>query len=124
MIGNLLNKKAYYLDNWSDSTRRYMPGIKKYEQICVSNVPEGINGEWLPCGAYIISPITLKQWKVYKHLKYSEFIGKICSSIEYGNLIDYVYMHQFIKEKYSKKEIEETYERLIKELYYLLKSYK
>lgn len=124
LIGNLLNRRSYYLDSWNDSTRRYMPGIKKYEQICVSNVPEGINGEWLPCGAYIISPITFNQWKAYKRLKYGEFVGKICSSIEYCNLIDYVCTHQFIKGKYSKKEIEETYERLIKELYYLLKSYK
>lgn len=121
LIGNLLNRRSYYLDSWNDSTRRYMPGIKKYEQICVSNVPEGINGEWLPCGAYIISPITLNQWKAYKRLKYGEFVGEICSSIEYCNLIDYVCTHQFIKEKYSKKEIEETYERFIKELYYLFK---
>lgn len=75
LIGNLLNRRSYYWDSWNDSTRRYMPGIKKYEQICVSNVPEGINGEWLPCGAYIISPITLLLLLTVKSISY--FLVKV-----------------------------------------------
>ena len=103
----------------NDSVRRYMPGIKKYAPICVASIPAGVIGEWDPYDSYIISPVTIKQWNAYKNFEYDEFIGKICSSVEYGNLVEYVYYDQVEERKYSREEIEGTYEKLIKKMYLL-----
>ena len=116
LIKTLLKEYLYQLGEPDEAIRRFMPGIKKYIQLCTMDVPDGVVGEWDFRAGYIISPITLKQWREYRYLEYQEFIKKICSSIEYCNLVDYVYNHQLEEKKYSKKEIEEAYGKLIKEM--------
>ena len=118
-IKTLLKEEPCYFEDLGNSIRRYIPGIKKYAQLCVSTVPDSIKGERIYCYAYIISPITIRQWDEYHHLEYQEFLEKICSSVEYCNLIDYVYKNQFEKKKYSKEEIEQMYGKLIKEIWIL-----
>ena len=98
-----------------------MPGIQKYAPICTLTIPNGIKGEWDPRAGYIISPITVAQWKEYSYLEYDDFENVICSGVEFSNLVDYVHEHPFGEKAYTKEEIEETYKKLIKRLYDLFK---
>ena len=120
-IKTLLIEEMDYSALEGGSIRRYMPGIQKYAPICTQTKPDSISGEWDPGAGYIISPITVTQWKEYGHLEYDKFENAICSGIEFSNLVDYVYEHPFEEKAYTKEEIEKTYKKLIKRLYDLFK---
>lgn len=119
LVKTLLKKNLHYLETLHDSIRRYMPGIKNYARICTSTMPDGIKGEWDPGTGYIISPITIIQWKQYNSQECDAFVDLVCVDFDFSNLIDYVYNHQFKEKEYSKKEIEETYKKLIRDIYYI-----
>lgn len=119
LIKTLLKEEIYYFESDNGSIRRYMPGIQKYAPICTLTIPNGIKGEWDPRAGYIISPITVAQWKEYSYLEYDDFENVICSGVEFSNLVDYVHEHPFGEKAYTKEEIEETYKKLIKRLYSL-----
>ena len=65
LIRNLVKKRLYYFDAPCDFMRRYTSGIKMYAQLCTSTVPDGIKGEWNPETGYNISPVMLKNKKLY-----------------------------------------------------------
>lgn len=119
LVKTLIKKDQQYLESSYDSIRRYMPGIKNYAQICTSTVPDSIKGEWDPGTGYIISPITTIQWQQYNSQECDAFIDLACFDIDFSNLIDYVYNHQFKEKEYSKEEIEKTYKKLVREMYYV-----
>ena len=119
LVKTLLKKNLHYLETLHDSIRRYMPGIKNYARICTSTMPDGIKGEWDPGTGYIISPITIIQWQQYNSQECDAFVDLVCVDFDFSNLIDYVYNHQFKEKEYSKKEIEETYKKLIRDIYYI-----
>ena len=119
LVKTLIKKEQHYLETSFDSIRRYMPGIKNYAQICTSTVPDSIKGEWNPGTGYIISPINVIRWKEYSRMECDAFVDLVCVDVDFSNLIDYVYNHQFKEKEYSKKEIEETYKKLIRDIYYV-----
>lgn len=99
------------------SVRRYIIGIKEFAPLCTNLVPVGIGGDWYPSIGYIISPITISQWECIKHLEVSDFVNSVCSSEEFLNLVNHIYLHQVEKEKYSKEEIIKSYKKFIEEMY-------
>lgn len=52
-----------------------------------------------------------------KHLEVDEFIGNVCASVEFGNLVEHVYQHQINQTNFSKDEIESEYKKLLREIY-------
>lgn len=119
LVKTLLKEDQHYLETSYDSIRRYMPGIKNYAQICTSTVPDSIKGEWNPGTGYIISPINVIRWNEYSRMECDVFVDLACADVDFSNLLDYVYNHQFKEKKYSKKEIEETYKKLARDIYYI-----
>jgi len=99
------------------SVRRCIIGIKEFAPLCTNLVPFGIGGVWYPSIGYIISPITISQWECIKHLEVSDFVNNVCSSEEFLNLVNHIYLHQVENEKYSKEEIVKSYKEFIKEMY-------
>ena len=110
---------------FSDSTiRRHTIGIRGYETICTTQVPENISGIKFSEIGYIISPITIKQWENNKCLEEDKFVEVICTGKEFSNLVDYVYRNQLGKiegEKYTKQKIKEDYENFTREVYLIMK---
>lgn len=110
---------------FSDTTiRRYTIGIKGYEAICTTRVPDNISGIRYSEIGYTISPVTIKQWEVNKYLKEDVFVELICSCKEFSNLLDYVYENQLGQSeggKYTKQKIKEGYESFIREMYRIMK---
>lgn len=99
------------------SMRRYIIGWEEYTAACTALVPFGIVGEWYHGTGYIISPITIAQWEQNKHMKEDDFVNLICTSKEFGELINHVYVHQVEENKFSEKEVESKYEELVREIY-------
>lgn len=119
LLNSLLKKNdsGRYRSFHMESMRRYIVGIKKYEPLCTNLVPFGITGEWYPSIGYIISPVTIPQWKSSGHLEVDDFVSNICSGEEFLNLVNHVYAHQIEKEKYSREDIIKNYKKLIKDIY-------
>ena len=55
----------------------------------------------------------------YNSQECDAFVDLVCVDVDFSNLIDYVYNHQFKEKEYSKKEIEETYKKLARDMYYI-----
>ena len=104
------------------SIRKCITAIAKYQAICTKRVPVGVGGERFNSEGYIISPITIKQWESNKHLGISAFTDLICANEEFLNLVEYVYIHQVEKGKYSKDEIINRYRDFIEEMYSIVKA--
>ena len=119
LLNSLLTKKSSALQYsfYTNSMRQYIIGIKEYSSLCTNMVPFGIGGEWYPSIGYIISPITISQWESTKHLEVSDFVDNVCSSEEFLNLVNHIYLHQVEDKKYSKDEIIKSYKKFIKEMY-------
>ena len=110
---------------FSDSTmRRHTIGIRGYETICTTRVPDNISGIRYSEIGYTISPITTKQWENNKYLEEDKFVEVICTGKEFSNLVNYVYRNQLGKiegEKYTKQKIKEDYKNFTREVYLIMK---
>lgn len=111
------NNSSIHYGFHNGSLRRYITGIDEYRAICTKLVPFGIDGEWFNRVGCIISPVTIKQWESNKHLEKSVFTDLICSSEEFLNLVEHVYVYQIEEDKYSKDEISKKYREFVEEIY-------
>lgn len=119
LLRTLLKKSSssVYHGFHNGSVRRYIIGIKEYAPLCTKMVPFGIDGEWYHSIGYIISPVTIHQWERNKHLEVDAFVDLVCTSDEFINMVNHVYLYQIEKEKYSKEEIIKKYRDFIREMY-------
>lgn len=111
------NRSSLHYGLHGGSMRRFITGVREYEPLCTTEVPFGIDGEWYHSIGYIISPVTIPQWKSNKHLEPDAFVDSVCAGDEFRNLVNHVYSHQVEEKKYSEEEIISCYKGFLKEIY-------
>lgn len=119
LFNSLLRKDGWPMrySSHRNTIRKCIIGIAEYKMLCVKKVPFGIDGEGMNPVGHIISPVTIKQWNDNKHLEKDEFIDLMCSSDEFSNLVEYVYLNQIKEHNYNKEEIEKAYRTFLGEVY-------
>lgn len=124
---NELIKSMIYKSNniYKDNCLRHcIIGLDQYATLTTSEKPYGIGEQLHKNNGYIISPVSIKQWKEYKDLDKHRFIKFICDSNEFYNLLDYVFLHQYDKCKHGREEIKKEYTKLLEEIYDVCKGEK
>ncbi len=108
------------------SSYAYLYAITGFEKLSIKCLPEEfIYSDMYRYRAVIIAPITSQQLENIGHYDTVEnFITYITEQPQFNSLIEYIIKNQNKTDFYSKKEVKDEYERLIRELYMQVQSEK
>ena len=122
LVSETLFDAGHY--SWSDeSLQMSIPAIDDYPELAVKDNLAGITNQIFYTKNTIISPFTAKDFQQLKTGKISKtgFPSYISELPAYEKLLDFVVEHQIEPNRYSRKEIHNAYQKLIRDYLEVIK---